>query len=69
MEYYDDDYEFWSLEIKFLVIFNQNKTIVIEGNAFENVVCKMASILCQPQCSKEIKDTHKNSQSSATTDR
>ena len=27
---------------------NQNTCIFIQGNAFENVVCKIASILCRP---------------------
>ena len=30
--------------------FNRNVHIFIQENAFENVVCKMASILSRPQC-------------------
>ena len=32
---------------------NRNKTIFIEENEFENVVCKMATILSGPQCVNE----------------
>ena len=30
--------------------FNRNSNIFIQENAFENVVCEMASILSRPQC-------------------
>ena len=40
----------WTLRNKFQWNFNQNSNISIQENAFENVVCKMASILSQPQC-------------------
>ena len=29
---------------------NQNTTIIMEGNAFENVICKIWAILFRPQC-------------------
>ena len=34
--------------------FNRNSNIFIQENAFENVVCEMASILSRPQCVKCI---------------
>ena len=36
--------------IKFQWNFNRNSNIFIQENAFENVVCEMASILSRPQC-------------------
>ena len=39
----------WILGNKFQWNFHQNTTIFIQENAFENVVCKMASISCWPQ--------------------
>ena len=38
------------ISVKF---FNRNSYIFIQGNAFEKVVCKMATILSRPQCVKE----------------
>ena len=40
----------WTLWNKLQWNFNQNSCIFIQENAFENVVWKMAAILCQPQC-------------------
>ena len=40
----------WTHGNKFQWIFNQNTTIFIQQNAFENVVCKVSSILSRPQC-------------------
>ena len=40
----------WTLGDKLKWIFNQNSNILIQANAFENVICKMASSLSQPQC-------------------
>ena len=42
-----DYYHYWN---KFQWNLNQNIIIFIQENAFENVVCKMAPILSQPQC-------------------
>ena len=39
----------WTLRNKFQWNFNRNSNIVIQGNAFENVVWKMAAILSRPQ--------------------
>ena len=40
----------WILGNKLQWNFNHNSNIFIQENAFENVVCEMASILSQPQC-------------------
>ena len=40
----------WNLRNKLQCNFNQNCNIFIQENVFENVVCKMASILSRPQC-------------------
>ena len=40
----------WTLRNKLQWIFNRNSNIFIQGNAFENGVCEMASILSWPQC-------------------
>ena len=40
----------WTLGNKLQWNFNRNSNIFIQGNAFENVVCEMASILSRPQC-------------------
>ena len=34
--------------------FKQNSYILIQENAFENVVCEMAAILSQPHCVKWV---------------
>ena len=39
----------WTLRNKLPWNFNRNSNIFIQENAFENVVCKMASILSRPQ--------------------
>ena len=36
----------WTLGNKFQLNFHQNTTILIEENAFENVIWRMAAILC-----------------------
>ena len=38
----------------FSEIFNRNSYIFIQENAFQNVVCEMASILSRPQCVKPL---------------
>ena len=43
----------WTLRNKCQWNFNQNSSIFIQANAFENVICEMASILSQPQCVKK----------------
>ena len=40
----------WTLGTKFSEILKRNSYIFIEENAFENVVWKMAAMLCQLQC-------------------
>ena len=40
----------WTLRNKFQWNFNQNSSIFIQENAFENFVCEMASILSRRQC-------------------
>ena len=40
----------WTLRNIFQSNFNRNWNIFIQENALENVVCKMSSILSQPQC-------------------
>ena len=40
----------WTLRNKLRWNFNRNSKIFIKENAFENVVCEMASILSRPQC-------------------
>ena len=39
---------------KFQWNYNQNSNIFIQENAFENVICKMAAILPQPQAAKQV---------------
>ena len=41
-----------NLKDKFQLNLKQNSYIFIQENAFENVICEMASILSQPQCVK-----------------
>ena len=45
------------LETKIQGSLNQNFYIFIQGNAFENVVCKMVAILSQPQYVKCLMKT------------
>ena len=40
----------WTLKNKIQWNFNLYLNIFIQENAFENVVCEMAAILCRPQC-------------------
>ena len=40
----------WIIANKFQWNLEQNKTISIQENEFENYVCKMATILSQPHC-------------------
>ena len=40
----------WNLRNKSQWTINQNSYIFIQGNAFENVICKIASIMSQPLC-------------------
>ena len=40
----------WTLRNKVQWNFNRNSNIFIQENAFQNVVCEMASILSRPQC-------------------
>ena len=42
----------WTLRNKLQWNFNRNLNILIQGNASQNVVCKMAAILSRPQCVK-----------------
>ena len=42
----------WTLRKKVQWNFDRNSNIFIQENAFENVVCEMASILSRPQCVK-----------------
>ena len=42
----------WTLGNKFQWNFNRNSNIFIHENAFENVVCNIASISSRPQCVK-----------------
>ena len=42
----------WTLRNTFQWHSNRNSNIVIQGNAFESVVCEMTSILSRPQCVK-----------------
>ena len=42
----------WTLRNKLQWNFNRYSNIFIQENAFENVVCEMASILSRPQCVK-----------------
>ena len=44
----------WTTRNKFQWNFNQNTTIFIKENAFENVVCKVSTIFTRPQCLKTI---------------
>ena len=44
----------WPLRNKLQWNLNQNSYIAIGENAFENGVCKMASIMSRPQCVKEV---------------
>ena len=44
---------YWTLRNKLLWNFYRYSSIFIQGNAFENVVCEMVSILSRPQCVKE----------------
>ena len=44
----------WTLENTLQWNFNWNSSIFILENAFENVVCEMASILSWPQCVKNV---------------
>ena len=44
----------WTLGNKLQWNFNQNSNIFIHKNAFESVVCDMASILSRPQCVKHV---------------
>ena len=41
----------WSLGNKFQGNLNQNTTIFIQENQYENVICKMMAILSMPPCS------------------
>ena len=44
---------FWHISYwtqKFQCHLNQNRIIFIQENAFESVICKMATSLCRPQC-------------------
>ena len=43
----------WTLRNKHRWNFNQNSYILIQENAFENVIWKMAAILSWPQCVKD----------------
>ena len=52
----------WSLWNELQWNFNWNWNIFIQGNAFGNVVCKMAAILSQPQCVKSKHPTRGNKQ-------
>ena len=45
---------FWTLGNKLQWNFNRNSNIFIHENAFENVVCEMASILSRLQCVKKL---------------
>ena len=40
----------WTLRIKLQWNFNQNSYILIQENAFENVVCEIAAIFSRSQC-------------------
>ena len=40
----------WTLRDKLQWSRNRNSYISIQGNAFENVICKMAAILSRPRC-------------------
>ena len=44
----------WTLTNKLQWNFNPYSNIFIQENAFENVVCEMASILSRPQCVKTL---------------
>ena len=44
----------WALRNKLQWNLNRNSYIFIQENAFENVVCEMASILSRPQCVKKM---------------
>ena len=33
---------------------NQNAMIFIQGNVFENIICRMVAILSLPQCAKQV---------------
>ena len=44
----------WNCRNKLQWNLQQNSHIFIQENAFENIVCKMAAILSQPQCIKLI---------------
>ena len=46
----------WTLRNKLQWNFNRNSNIFIHENAFENVVCEMASILSRPQCDNQHQD-------------
>ena len=47
--YYLESWKYISMNL------NQSKTIFVDGNKFENVVCKIASILHGPHC---VQDGH-----------
>ena len=47
----------WTLGNKLQWNFNRNSNIFIQENAFESVICEMASILYQPQCAEPSLDT------------
>ena len=42
----------WTLRNKYQWHLNRNSNFFIAENQIENVVCKMAAILCLPQCDK-----------------
>ena len=44
----------WTLENKFQWNLNHNSNLFIQENAFENIVCEIASILSRPQCVKDV---------------
>ena len=44
----------WTVWNKHRWNFNSNLNIFVQENAFENVVCEMASIVCRPQCVNTI---------------
>ena len=44
----------WILKNKFQWNLNQNTNIFMQENTIEKVVCKMAAILFQPQCVKDL---------------
>ena len=44
----------WTMRNKLQWNFNNNSHIFIQENAFENVICEMASIFSRPQCVKFV---------------